>query len=179
MSFLIYNISIEAVDLKPKDSVYLQQGETFVVKVKLIDKIFQGKCFCANNGLECSLWSIRMTKIFYYPKNAFLDSSNLLLLKYITVPDKYKNSLDIQKEYTITLVPSVSDKYLSTQRIISDSINSGTKFIYFGQTMYYSSKFSCKKKRPWPIRLFYSRKNKYIILNDPFENALKNYENNL
>lgn len=105
-----------------------------------------------------------------------MDSSNLVIIKYMTVPEKYFDSINTQKEYTVSLVPSASDKYLSARRIINPHINNETKFSYVGQGMYYSSKLTCKKKRPWPIRWFYSKKNKYIILKDPFEEALNSYE---
>ena len=172
---LLSCLTIQAFTTIQKDTLWLEPGETFVVKLKIIEKVWEDKCYCPYNGTKCALFYVKISDILYLPANTFLDSGELSRIKYISVPEKYINLISLEKEFTVSLVPSASKNYLSVQRIVRVSINNETEFRYAGQGMYYGSKFVCTKKRPWPIRIFYSRKNKVIILKDPFEEHLRKY----
>jgi|GEM_PF-5284991 len=175
--FLVLAIqAVKAFATAPKDTFYLEPGETYVVKLKIIEKVWEDKCYCPTNGSQCTLFYVSVSEILYLPTNAFLNRRGLSQIKYMSFPEEYIKSINFKKEFTVSLIPSASESYLSIRRIINVLLSAETEFRYKGQAMYYGSKFTCKKRRPWPFRVFYSKKNKYIMSKDPFEEPLSNYE---
>ena len=126
------------------NNYYLADGETYVLKTKIIKKIEVGKPSCSfGKRNKCDLYKISVTDVLFCPKNTFADSLRLLSITYMIVP--VETDINISDSIlTITARPSDSKLYLAFSKILSQ--NSINNISFKHQHAYLSGIIVCKKK---------------------------------
>lgn len=142
---LYLNISLTCISQTESKKYYLDFGDTYVLKIKIIKEIKVGKNNCSyKKGTFCNLLNIEVREVIFCPKNTFADSSSLFLMNYIIVPVKKSSNIKEDSELFITARPSDSKKYLALSKILSqDSLSMG--FIH--RYAYLSGLVNCKRSK--------------------------------